>query len=531
MKHRLASAVLVGMLWPGALTAQDTAPPDRQGERVAATECARCHDREFQRLRNGAHRDVLHATVLFGCETCHGPGALHSKDKDNDPRLITMPASLADAQQTALCGKCHGDQIRRHGGDPQGFRIAGRSCTDCHSVHGKKEEPLLPGTRMASRAALAEHAENVGTARCVACHPLRDTLLAASAHASLAAAHSDSGCEKCHGAGSLHADAGAGRLITRPDRAEDGVATCRSCHEAVDATEFHWRGRNKPYLSNGVTCTTCHVVHAPKAGALVAADDAATPATNRLCAGCHAGAFATMPGSTHQPLGLLDATLAQGCGSCHAGGEAHARAGGKKDRLAAWQGEAKLQAEVCLSCHQDSRTLEHVRHGDHLRAGVRCTDCHGPLHGARPGDVAAAAEARCASCHAGVVAEFALPNHHPVPEHRMKCTSCHEVHGDRTRPFDLELREQRCVQCHAAYRGPFVFAHQAGRRDGCVVCHAPHGAPTRRLLKQVNTQQNCLQCHGDFPAFHDQTAGAVFTNCIRCHTEVHGSNHSRYLFR
>jgi predicted CXXCH cytochrome family protein len=76
-----------------------------------------------------------------------------------------------------------------------------------------------------------------------------------------------------------------------------------------------------------------------------------------------------------------------------------------------------------------------------------------------------------------------------------------------------------------------VFAHQAGRRDGCVICHEPHGTSNRRLLKQVTTQQNCLQCHGDFPSFHDQTPGAVFTNCIRCHTEVHGSNHARFLFR
>ena len=51
------------------------------------------------------------------------------------------------------------------------------------------------------------------------------------------------------------------------------------------------------------------------------------------------------------------------------------------------------------------------------------------------------------------------------------------------------------------------------------------------MLQQVNTQQNCMQCHGDFPIFHDQKMGSVFTDCIKCHTEVHGSNHSRFLFR
>ena len=66
---------------------------------------------------------------------------------------------------------------------------------------------------------------------------------------------------------------------------------------------------------------------------------------------------------------------------------------------------------------------------------------------------------------------------------------------------------------------------------GCTTCHDPHGSPNRRLLHQVDTQQNCIACHGDFPSFHDQTQGSVFTNCLNCHTRIHGSNHSRYLFR
>ena len=113
----------------------------------------------------------------------------------------------------------------------------------------------------------------------------------------------------------------------------------------------------------------------------------------------------------------------------------------------------------------------------------------------------------------------------------MGCSDCHNPHSARPKVRDRELRERACVRCHTEYRGPFVFAHQAGRSDGCVVCHTPHGSSNRRLLTHHNTQQNCLQCHADFPVFHDQTSGAVFTNCLSCHTEIHGSNHSRYFFR
>jgi len=513
--------------------AQDTPPLAREGGRVAAAECAECHGREHRRIVASGHGLILHAAVLPGCETCHGPGEAHARHADTDPALITLPSALEPEQQVALCAKCHGDQIDRHGGDPGGFRIAGFACTDCHSVHGRQQKPVAPGLRLRRRDAMAAHAEQVGSAECVECHPLRDSLLAASAHVSLTAVNDSGGCEKCHGEGSLHADTGEGRLITRPDRADDGIATCRSCHPEVDAIEFHWLDRDKPYLSDGVLCTTCHVVHAGVVAgvATVAIDPDAAPPTNRLCATCHAGAFATMPGSTHQRLGSFDTALDAGCGACHQGAAEHARAGGRRDRLVQWQDNARLQAEVCLSCHRDDRTLEHTRRGDHLRNGVGCTDCHGPLHGARHGKTQAVAEQKCASCHAGVAAEFKLPNHHPVPEHRMHCTSCHDVHGAKKRNGDLALTQRACVKCHARYGQPFLFAHQAGRREGCVVCHTPHGATNRRLLRQVTTQQNCLQCHGDFPAFHDQTSGSVFTNCIRCHTEVHGSNHSRYLFR
>jgi predicted CXXCH cytochrome family protein len=113
----------------------------------------------------------------------------------------------------------------------------------------------------------------------------------------------------------------------------------------------------------------------------------------------------------------------------------------------------------------------------------------------------------------------------------MHCSSCHEVHSARPRIRDLQLKQDVCVNCHRAYRGPFVFAHQASRQDGCIVCHTPHGTSNRRLMLQTNSQQNCIACHGDFPSFHDQTQGSVFTNCMNCHTEVHGSNHSRFFFR
>jgi DmsE family decaheme c-type cytochrome len=531
--------------------AQTTAPFPRDGGYVGVQTCAKCHEKEHARLLLGAHKAILGSEVLPGCETCHGPGRAHADDKDNDPRAITLPAALTGAAQVKFCGRCHRSEIEHHGGDLPGLQKAGKVCTDCHVVHKKPEPQVLPGVHLLNAADTRKAAERTGSAACAGCHPLRDALLAASVHAPLASGRCETGCEDCHGNGSQHiATDGQSRLITRADRAGDGVATCRQCHAKVDPQDFHWAGRKKPYLTAGVTCTTCHKVHVAReetqqgdalASRKVLADGkveplpAAAAVTNRDCARCHSPASCTLPGSTHSALGRLALPVEQGCAACHApadGGRAHLASGGRRQFVEPLHGApAKVQAATCLSCHRDGKTLQHVNQGSHQRNGVGCLECHAPVHGATRDDVGRSAEQNCRRCHADVQAQFALPNHHPVPEGRMLCSSCHDVHGDLPRVRSLELTERRCVVCHPRYRGPFVFAHQAGRRDGCVICHLPHGTANKRLLQQANTQQNCIACHGDFPSFHDQTRGAVFTDCLRCHTEVHGSNHARFLFR
>lgn len=523
-----------------------TAPFPRLGAHAGKERCRECHEDEWDAISAGVHRGVVHGEGFVGCETCHGPGSAHAEDEENDPRKITYPPSLPAGMQTRVCVTCHRQQIAGHGGDPDGFVAANKGCTFCHTVHEKTPAEPFPGRAFSRRLDAALAAEPVGAGRCVVCHPLRDTLLQQSHHAPLASKTDPKGCETCHGNGSLHVETGGlARLITRPDRAADGVATCRSCHQEVDSRAFHWKDRHNPLLSRDLTCTSCHSVHEPVHATPAATDgnpasiDPETgqevgspevPPTNRLCATCHAPAMTVLDGTIHDALGRLDVPLSIGCGACHAGAEQHARAGGRRDLVDSLHGtDARHQLKTCGSCHSDEPTLGHMRVGSHFRNDVTCLSCHSPA--APKGQVQRDAEQKCGDCHAKVAAEFRQPNHHPVPEGRMGCSDCHNPHSARPRLHDRELGEKSCVVCHKQYRGPFVFAHQASRLDGCVICHVPHGSSNRRMLQQANPQQNCLQCHADFPAFHDQTAGSVFTNCLNCHTEIHGSNHSRFLFR
>ncbi len=548
--YLIAAALATGL----APRPQDpTAPFPRHGEYLGKAVCKDCHEDQWEVLAASVHAGVLAVDGLRGCETCHGPGQAHGDHEDNEPRLITHPQKLPAKVQGAVCQQCHADQMAVHGGDPEGFAQAGKGCTDCHTVHEEPGAVPHEGLGFERRALLDRSAEPVGAATCLQCHPRRDELLAHGGHASLRAGRDAQGCESCHGNGSLHVETGGlARLITRPDHAADGAVTCRECHAGVDPVDFHWREGDKPLLSDGLTCTSCHTVHreptaperaggfdpqsvAPRSPDQQRLDQQtgeyrAPAATNRLCAQCHAPAFEVLHGTIHASLGGLDLPLAQGCGGCHDNAEAHARSGGVArlvDSLRDTSGAHQLQA--CGRCHDDTPHLAHVRLGAHQRHEVTCLTCHSPA--APAGQTRRQAEERCTKCHTDVAAEFHKPNHHPVPEGHMACSDCHNPHSARPKLRDRALRTESCVRCHTEYRGPFVFAHQASRSDGCTICHAPHGSTNQRMLTHHRTQQLCLQCHADFPSFHDQTSGAVFTNCLQCHTEVHGSNHSRFLFR
>lgn len=533
------SAWLIGALFLAVAftpVEDETAAWPRQGEYVGKLVCMECHEDEANKIEAGWHRAVVHSEILLGCETCHGPGKQHSDNEDNEPALITHPDKLGSMSRGRLCAQCHADQIKFHGGDPVGFLAAGKKCTSCHRVHEKKAPVDHPGVHFETRAAADQANKPVGAKQCLTCHPLRNSLLERSHHHGFAAGKDSKGCETCHGNGTQHvASGGLSRLITRPDLAGDGVATCRSCHEQVDAKEFHWRGKHNPLLSEDMTCTTCHQVHQARFIPTMPSRNPRPPTegrapTNAVCAKCHEPAYGILDNTIHELLGRRDIPLSQGCGACHEGSMEHVRHAGRKDLVESMHGtDAKFQAETCAQCHSADTAMHRARSGAHHKHQVTCLTCHSPA--APTTEVRKDASRRCTECHQQQAAEFKLPNHHPVPEGKMGCTDCHDPHSARPRLRNRQLRSESCVKCHKQYRGPFVFAHQASRTDGCVACHSPHGSINKLLLKQPTTQQNCLQCHGDFPSFHDQTSGAVFTDCLKCHTQVHGSNHSRYLFR
>ncbi|NGX42435.1 MAG: hypothetical protein K940chlam7_00715 [Chlamydiae bacterium] len=172
-----------------------------------------------------------------------------------------------------------------------------------------------------------------------------------------------------------------------------------------------------------------------------------------------------------------------------------------------------------------------------------CETCHGPgsLHVEGGGDTTKIIRAdpeTCFACHLDIKGKFYLQYHHPVPEGRMTCSDCHNLHGNdlhsnlqSAKQVALEDKDEICFNCHKAQRGPFAFEHEA-LREGCTVCHNPHGSIVDRLLV-AGPSTLCLGCHFESDLNNDCRLGGsnhsgravgIGASCLDCHTRVHGSN-------
>lgn len=210
--------------------------------------------------------------------------------------------------------------------------------------------------------------------------------------------------------------------------------------------------------------------------------------------------------------------------------------------------------ETCATCHEAE--YKYFKLSDHASVSIDVTDkeaaqgqaeaceaCHGPgsLHVENPTDKSKIlmgstrqAEA-CYACHLDVKGQFLLQHHHPVPEGRMFCTDCHDMHGSDVRAAqvtNLLGKDEKCFKCHKEIRGPFVFEHDA-MREGCSVCHTVHGSINDKLLVAGQTT-TCIRCHWEvqfnqeeaaFGGFkHDTFAIGQGVECVDHHRASHGSN-------
>lgn len=270
-----------------------------------------------------------------------------------------------------------------------------------------------------------------------------------------------------------------------------------------------------------------------------------------VCQQCHFDRFESYQNSAHSmaddprtPAGQ------QACESCHGPGGNHVAGGGGRG-VGGMQNFSDAtppaaRNEVCRTCH--SRGIVALWPGSvHESRDLACTNCHSIHSGHKKLLVAASQPQVCTQCHQQIRAQLLRPSHHPIREEKLVCTDCHNPHGTVTeRLISATTINNKCYECHAEKRGPFLWEHPPVR-ESCLGCHLPHGSTHEPLLR-VKRPLLCQRCHNAFGhpsgllALSEEDAAAgqtpyqqrqlgqpaaqlFYRSCTNCHVNLHGSNH------
>jgi len=273
--------------------------------------------------------------------------------------------------------------------------------------------------RTAARGAASEGQSFVGEAKCLECHDEQRQGYEGSPHHRVADPRSPAarqGCESCHGPGSRHAD-DPGAYTVKDFNAlppEEVSATCTTCHNRGE--HALWDGSQ--HDSRGLSCTTCHSVHAYKSDR----QQLKKVTQAELCASCHRDKIAKLDRSGHMPVreGKLE------CTTCHnPHGATNVRLLRKGDSV----------AEMCTSCHAEKRgpyLWEHAPSRD------GCVTCHDPHGSSNERMLVAKPPILCQRCHVATrhpstIYDAALVGAGANPSVRIfarSCVSCHSaIHG------------------------------------------------------------------------------------------------------
>ncbi len=268
-----------------------------------------------------------------------------------------------------------------------------------------------------------------------------------------------------------------------------------------------------------------------------------------ICQTCHSKVYDQLAKTSMGTLFLKHPRTAAeklGCETCHGPGTEHVGSAGKSfvGMIRYMKGTTtpvSVRNDACLKCHQKRERL-FWSGSIHATQGMACTDCHvvhtGPGITKRPQLTNITVEDTCNTCHKEQVRAENKFSHHPTREGKMNCASCHNPHGTTSPKLVKAIsNKELCFNCHAQYRGPFIFQHPPVVED-CFNCHQPHGSAYPALLKTPPVRL-CRECHITFHTTNFTIGGPersfrktertrvnmlAGSACVNCHRNIHGSN-------
>lgn len=270
------------------------------------------------------------------------------------------------------------------------------------------------------------------------------------------------------------------------------------------------------------------------------------------CLECHDEQGASFAETSHGIAGDPRSPAAKnGCESCHGPGKAHVDSGDGGGGIltfgVASDRSPSAQSATCETCHSTGKQA-FWEGSPHEERGVGCGSCHN-VHGGRDQNLARESKTDiCLQCHKFIASDLNRMSHHPIREGKIECSDCHNPHGTiADKMISANTVNEKCWECHAEKRGPFLFEHAPVSED-CQNCHRPHGSNNERLLVQ-RPPLLCQNCHqnsrhpgtayaerleySEFSSYSSISSRGFDSGCNNCHSTTHGSNHpsGKYFLR
>jgi DmsE family decaheme c-type cytochrome len=213
-------------------------------DKVGDETCAACHDEVSTAFTENVHMKLT-MKEGFICESCHGPGAKHAEE--GDPDLMYNPKTEFNATKDVTCLNCHkSGQFESMSGNAHWEQANG--CSDCHTVHGKKENLLKTSSKKLCNEC---HRDVQSQFRLTSHHPVPEGLME---------------CKSCH---NVHGDQ------TKFAMTNESTEMCLSCHSSKEGPFLY---EHQPVSEN---CNICHSPHGTVANNLLVQNEPA------LCMSCH----------------------------------------------------------------------------------------------------------------------------------------------------------------------------------------------------------------------------------------------------